>query len=415
MTKSSPSTGATTALAEEVQRLAYLLRVNRADGEILSLTDHDQRIDFNDGSGTLTYVPDEGMNASAIASLFDANVDELEVTAFIQSGVIEYDDIISGRYDAAEIKVYLINWDGSAAGAWKMRRGNIGTIDFDEGVAKFQLLGMIQKMHSSTIGELVSSECRVEKFGDQGDLYPRCKIQLDAQTWIAMTPYAPARLVGSAGQEAGTEEVVVKPTSFNDRWFVLTTAGTSGATEPSWDTTIGNTTADGTCVWTTIRARRIDVSVDTITNHLQFTVSGYSGDAPDEFFSYGHAIFTNGNNLNIKKPIASWDLGTKTVTLLLPLNLQIDADIADGSGAVLLSGDEQSNGDSILLSGDEQSGSDVLLTLEPAVLPTLTLVAGCDRRFVTCDETYDNSKNYRGEPYLRGNDSFFTFPDAPSQ
>lgn len=34
-------------------------------------------------------------------------------------------------------------------------------------------------------------------------------------------------------------------------YFVCTTAGTTGGTEPTWDTTPGNTTADGTAVWTT--------------------------------------------------------------------------------------------------------------------------------------------------------------------
>jgi hypothetical protein len=44
----------------------------------------------------------------------------------------------------------------------------------------------------------------------------------------------------------------VQPTISNSRYFVCTTAGTSGGTEPSWNTTVGATTTDGTAVWTTI-------------------------------------------------------------------------------------------------------------------------------------------------------------------
>lgn len=372
MPKTSPSAGATTRLGNEVQSLAYLLRVALPNGTIKAFTDHDAPIPFDDGLGAQTYTPDDGASSSAIASLFDPSVDELEITTFIQTGGIEYDDLISGQYDGAEIRAYLINWDDVADGAWKMRRGTVGNIDFDEGRVKFQHLGMLQKMHSTTLVELQSSDCRVKKFGDNGDLFPRCKIEANAATWQASTAYSPARLEHSAGQEAGTEEVVVKPTTFNDRWFYLSTAGTSGGSEPSWNTTIGGTTADGSAVWTTIRARRLEgLSIATITNHTELILTGYSGDAPDAFLRFGQIIFTSGNNLDVApRPIADWALSTLTVKLLFPLNLAA------------------------------------------AVSDTVVLVAGCDRTVATCRDTYDNIKNYRGSPYLRGNDSFFTFPDA---
>jgi len=43
---------------------------------------------------------------------------------------------------------------------------------------------------------------------------------------------------------------IVKGSSISSVRFKCTTAGTSGATEPSWDTTVGNTTTDGATVWT---------------------------------------------------------------------------------------------------------------------------------------------------------------------
>lgn len=43
---------------------------------------------------------------------------------------------------------------------------------------------------------------------------------------------------------------VVKPNVSNDRFYVCTTAGTSGSTEPTWLTTEGSTTSDNGTIWT---------------------------------------------------------------------------------------------------------------------------------------------------------------------
>jgi hypothetical protein len=45
-------------------------------------------------------------------------------------------------------------------------------------------------------------------------------------------------------------EVAVTPVTKNGRKYICTTAGTSGATEPTWPTTVGNTVTDGTAIWT---------------------------------------------------------------------------------------------------------------------------------------------------------------------
>ena len=57
-----------------------------------------------------------------------------------------------------------------------------------------------------------------------------------AETWQATTAY-------SLGD-------VVKPISYASHTYKCTTAGTSGGTQPTWGTTNGGTTADGTVVWT---------------------------------------------------------------------------------------------------------------------------------------------------------------------
>ena len=63
-------------------------------------------------------------------------------------------------------------------------------------------------------------------------------LKLWPETWVTATAY--------------TLGDVVKPTTYASHTYKCTTAGTSGASEPTWGTTNGGTTADGTgtLVWT---------------------------------------------------------------------------------------------------------------------------------------------------------------------
>lgn len=54
--------------------------------------------------------------------------------------------------------------------------------------------------------------------------------------WAALTTY-------TLGQ-------IRKPVAGGNYFYIVTTAGTSGISEPAWGTTVGGTTADGTVVWT---------------------------------------------------------------------------------------------------------------------------------------------------------------------
>lgn len=59
---------------------------------------------------------------------------------------------------------------------------------------------------------------------------------VDPNAWVASTPYS----LGAAA----------RPTTRNGFVYEVTTAGTSGASEPAWPTTAGSTVVDGTVTWT---------------------------------------------------------------------------------------------------------------------------------------------------------------------
>ncbi len=61
--------------------------------------------------------------------------------------------------------------------------------------------------------------------------------------------------------------------------------------------------------------------------------------------------------------------------------------------------------------GDELSLSDApAFPVEPGA--RIELVDGCDHRFETCRDRFANAHNFRGEPYLPGNDLLTRYPGA---
>jgi len=70
-------------------------------------------------------------------------------------------------------------------------------------------------------------------------------LKLWPETWQASTVYT----VGD----------VVKASTYDSHAYKCTTAGTSGSSEPTWDTDNGDTTSDGTVTWTTFDPKTYQV------------------------------------------------------------------------------------------------------------------------------------------------------------
>ena len=121
--------------------------------------------------------------------------------------------------------------------------------------------------------------------------------------WLASTAY-------TVGQYA-------VPTTSNGRLYRVTTAGTSGATQPTWPTTAGGTVTDGTVVWTEQTTALVGG-----TNPTEVTATGYgratlaaslgglagSQGAASTTASTGQAGFSTSNNTVVtwSAPTANW-------------------------------------------------------------------------------------------------------------
>jgi len=82
--------------------------------------------------------------------------------------------------------------------------------------------------------------------------------KIDAEYRAQTVTYPATRYAGliiaSAGQSPRSTAVALGvntvPATLNGRLYKCTTAGTTGASEPTWPTTNGGTVTDGTAVWT---------------------------------------------------------------------------------------------------------------------------------------------------------------------
>lgn len=179
-----------------------------------------------------------------------------------------------------------------------------------------------------------------------------------------------------------TAPATVEQSAYENRVYECTGAGATGSVAPTFDTTVGNTTLDGSVTWTAREAFTRHAWVDASSDNSTLTLSsvGYigSGDV-DNWYNGGALIFESGNNEGRVIEIRDWVQASRTITLFLPASYPIEA------------------------------GTSV------------RLYPGCDKRSQTCRLKFQfgenqfsngNIRNFRGEPFVPGNDSYMSYPDA---
>lgn len=115
--------GLQTHLDDGTTTLAWCWRIVRADGVAMGFTDHDRPLSFD---GT-SFDAETGLIASEIRAGSDLAVDAQDAEGVLTSGRITETDIADGRWDAAAVEVWRVNWADPAQRVL-MRRGTIGEI-----------------------------------------------------------------------------------------------------------------------------------------------------------------------------------------------------------------------------------------------------------------------------------------------
>lgn len=163
----------------------------------------------------------------------------------------------------------------------------------------------------------------------------------------------------------------VTQAGYENKIYELVTPGTTAAVQPTYDTTPGNTTVDGTTTWICREALTRHATVVTVVSS---TVLEVDLDDPlgteDGRYDNGILFAESGENAIANGArIMSWDGDTQRLTLFLPFPFDFEP-------------------------GD-----------------ALVMVVGCRKRFLEdCRDTHDNAINFGGFPMLPGEDEISKAP-----
>lgn len=338
------------ALLKSAQDLVMCFIITRRDGTVHRFTTHNSDLSI---SGN-TYKAVDAFTPSSLKQKTDLGVDNARLVTLVSADISEA-DLRSGFMDGATVEIFGVIWSNISAGTIPFKRAKIGEVSARQADWEAEIQGLAGILDQEIVKQL-SLTCRA----DLGDSL--CKVRLEPPDWTATTVMTVVQ-----AEDAGVGSIV-SPTTYNGRIFACTTAGTTGGSEPTWNTTIGGTTADGSVVWTTRDALTKQGTVTTWYERDTFEASAMTDS--DDVFKYGQLTWLTGSNANISREVREYKSGGY-FTLWEPLPF----DIAVGN--------------------------------------TFKVHKGCAKRIQEdCITVFDNLLNFRGEPFLPGPDQVQQFPDT---
>ena len=160
-------------LAQETTTLSTCWKVTRKDGQNYGFTDADHALTI-DG---ILYKATSGYTRSAVSSDSALSVSNLDVDGILSDDAITDADLLSGRWDFAEIRIFQVNRNDLTQQI-KQRRGWFGIVTVKENSFVVELRGLAQMLQSPA-GKLYLASCRA----DLGDT--ACGVNVAALTVAA--------------------------------------------------------------------------------------------------------------------------------------------------------------------------------------------------------------------------------------
>ncbi len=392
--------GMTEHINQAALNLAGMWKITRADGVIFTFTDHDQDIVYNGRR----YKADSGFNRSSISAKADLSVDHMDLQGILKTGDIVAQDIRAGRFDGAEVEIFLINHREAADPPGIYPRAILSGASFNVALNRIQLVtpGSSWVALGFKAGDTISIDNPTEGGTqplNEGDFVIDSILTTTITDDTIDLATAPPAVVAETGtpttmridsSKSGRGMGIIKlrrgclgeirilddvyEAEIRGMTQTLTRA-LGEVTQPLCRVDLYSTrcglVSSGTNTVDAIAFKESDTVVSVDDGNRVITVDGGTLTRPDGDFDQGLLTWTGGLNSGLSFEVKVWDAVARTIELFLPAPYTIVA--ADA----------------------------------------FDIFQGCGKTFaVDCVARFDNGDNFRGEPLIPGNDLFFKTPDA---
>jgi uncharacterized phage protein (TIGR02218 family) len=187
--------------------LAWLWRVERADGVAVGFTSHDRdlwRPSTSSGQAGFLYRAAPGMVPSAIERREGVEPDDLDVAGALTSEVFAEADLRAGRWDGATVTVSACDWADPEAMPVVLAKGILGAVEISDGGFSAALRGSAALFERAAT-EATSPSCRAEL----GDV--RCRVDLAGRRVRAVATAAEAEGAAVSVTRASTGSALTAP------------------------------------------------------------------------------------------------------------------------------------------------------------------------------------------------------------
>ena len=147
--------------------------LTRRDGAVMGFTDHDRALAFEG----ITFRPDTGMSARAVAASTGLAVNNTEALGALSDDGISEVDIEAGRYDGAGVRAWIVNWQ-DVTQRLAIFAGTIGDIRRAGGAFEAELRGLTDALNVP-LGRVYQTSCSAV-LGDRA-----CAFDLDTPGYVA--------------------------------------------------------------------------------------------------------------------------------------------------------------------------------------------------------------------------------------
>jgi hypothetical protein len=454
-------------IAQEVTTLSTLFKVSRRDGLILGFTDHDQDITY-DG---LVYDAETGYTRSAVKDSDKYAVDNLELVGRFDSDKITAEDVEAQLYDGAELEIYIVNWSDLTMGAIERRRGTLGQVKLKDETYTAEVRGLFFTFQT-LLGEKASARCRSDLFDPDRCAVDPAAYRESNRVSATITNNRQFQYVGALAPGASTVFTLTNPgaelaamTGWTQEgsanWSFYATHGGNSPRTGSW--MFGGPASGDDCQM----VQEIDfvgagfTAADIDTGKYDLELSAWYNGAGGTRHTFHLGIrFKDENQApmlgmefidedGLAAPTATWTFGSwarPVPTGARYADIIIRAEDTQTAGQITIEVDDIAAemgimGETDFIQTDLyykggvltwNTGANQRSAMEVKDLSTSTqeitlflpmpfditehdqfyLLPGCDKVYTTCINKFNNINNFRGEPFVPGQDFLQTWPDA---